>query len=72
MTDVESAKMDGDLAKLCEQWRDSGIEPVSIIAFLLQSSMNVAEHAGVKHEIAQAVLDRAYGRNNFIRPTVKA
>lgn len=72
MSDDEALKMDGDLAKVCEQWRESGIEPSSIIAFLMQSSMNVAEHAGVDVRIAQAVLDRAYGRNNMIRPTVKA
>lgn len=72
MTQDERNRMNEDLQALAKQWHDDGISGSSILAFIMKASADTAEYAGVTYDIAVAVIDRAYGKDNLLRPNAKA
>lgn len=68
----EHAKMTAELTALCGTWNKSGIKPVAIVAFMLKAAVDTAEHCHLDYEIAIAIVDRCYGRDNLLRPNAKA
>lgn len=66
------ARMHQELRALVRKWKSEGQESPMLLAFLMKTIMDTSEAAGVDYEVARSVVDNAYGRNNFDRPTVKA